>query len=225
MIAFEELVAALDRWRVRKGLPLASVEVAAAGAVAAPVVPATYVPAPAPTYAPPSRPTAAPAAAGSAVRPATDSDVLALGDDEMLDDAEADADPVAPPPAAPPPGVDEYDNEGDDYAMAFAGNPVGAVSGSIGGAAAPDEPTSMGNVDSYAAGGYGGGLDPAMDPAHDPAIDPDDEFAAIPPTPPPGYTAHGAHGAPAATVPEDTLDAGDEVLEEATVVGGDDHRR
>ncbi|MCB9563314.1 MAG: hypothetical protein H6709_09165 [Kofleriaceae bacterium] len=254
MIAFEELSAALDRWRTRNGLPLATVEVPASAAREMAPLPVA-------------------AAAATMPRPGTDGDVVSLGDADVVDDA------------------DLYADEGDDFAMSFAGNPVGAVAGQIGGSApdaygdagvaAPDEATSIGAMpapyaaapdgyaapdpyaaapdpyaaapdghaapdpygaapDPYAAApeaeaaypaeGQPGWVDPAYGEPGDPepvagyadavaAADPDDDYANMPPTPPPpappGY---------------DTLDGGDDVIEElpapedATVVGDDDRR-
>ncbi len=223
MIAFEELVAALDQWRMRNGLPVASVDVRPSGAPPAPPAAYSYTPpAAAATYGYPPTPGSGPVASAPSPRLATDSEVLALGDDEMVDEADV-ADEADVPGVA-----DAYDNEGDDFAMSFDGRPVASAGfiESTHDVAAPDEPTAMGAMPGapppLPAVSLEPGLefidddpavDPDLDPALDPAIDPDDEFANSPPTPPAGMSA--------APVAYDTLDADDEVLEEATVVGGD----
>src|SRR4051812_43706828 len=105
MIPFEDLVAALDNWRMRKGMPVGSADVPAA-----PVARVT-----APVSTPFVMPTAAPAVqprpVSTAVVPSTESDVMSIDDAEVEDDM--------------------YENEGSDFSMNFSGsgNPTGAVSG------------------------------------------------------------------------------------------------
>ncbi len=238
MIAFEELVSALDRWRIRNGLPVVTGD-----------LPMTTSPAAAPrtTNSMPAYAASAPRAAAPVAAKAPigeSSDVLSLGDADVLEDEEL------------------YSNDGDDFAMSFAegaagGNPVGSVSGSIGGR----ESTAIGATaplgsapampavydDPYAAQpGYD---DAAGVPAPDDDYDPD----AYPATPPPPAAQAGAapygrgpalpdlYDDPAYDPPggdaldrpvtdgyappgPDTIDADDEIIDEATVVG-DDYRK
>jgi len=101
MIPFEELSAALDRWRIRNGLPVVTADL--------PIVPdAQRAAAPAPFVMPASAPATQPRTPPPGARPPTDSDVLALGDEEVLED-------------------DEYANEGGDFAMSFGGAPPPAA--------------------------------------------------------------------------------------------------
>src|SRR5690349_6876352 len=97
MIAFEELVAALDRWRIRNGLPVVTGDVPTAA------TPVAAQAAPAAAWSPPAAPAwaAAPAAAAPAAQVGEQSDVLAIDYDEVLED--------------------EYDNEGADFAVGFGG--------------------------------------------------------------------------------------------------------
>lgn len=118
MIAYEELAAALERWRIRNGLPGTPPlfadgprkPVAASVAQAAYAAPAAYAPPPAAAYAPP------PVAAYAAPAPA----------------AYAPPAPRTAPPIAPPAlgaetiddevdvlDEDHLDNDGPDFAMAF----------------------------------------------------------------------------------------------------------
>lgn len=246
MIAFEELSAALDRWRIRNGLPVVTGDLPMAAAPAgAPRASASYA-APAPLA---TRPAPAPMAAAAPAPIGESSDVLSLGDADVLEDEEL------------------YSNDGDDFAMSFAaggGNPVGSVSGSIGGSqphVAPP-PAIAAYEDPYAA--QPAGYDQAYAPPED-EYDPE-AYPATPPPPTaqPGSGPHGPagsgpyaaadsgpYGQPAG-LPElyddpaydppggdtldrpvtdgyappgpDTLDAEGDVIDEATVVG-DDHRK
>ncbi|MBL8625251.1 MAG: hypothetical protein JNK64_28330 [Myxococcales bacterium] len=113
MIAYADLAAALDRWRVRNGLPITGSAPPPPVANVAAVLTPRPAPAPAPVAAPPppvarTAPPPAPAPAAAA----------------MLVDDEVDADMLET--------ADEYDNEGQDFAMSFSGPPA-AASGSIGG--------------------------------------------------------------------------------------------
>jgi hypothetical protein len=99
MIPFEELSAALDRWRIRNGLPVVSADL--------PIIPDAERPATTPQFvmpasAPATQPRTAPP---GAKRPGTDSDVFSIGDADVVED-------------------DEYANEGGDYAMEFGGAPA-----------------------------------------------------------------------------------------------------
>lgn len=213
MIAFEELVSALDRWRIRNGLAVVTGDLPLAVASTASTPRSTN-----------SMPGHRPAPIGES------SDVLSLGDADVLEEDEL------------------YSNEGDDFAMSFggAGNPVGAVSGSIGGR------------ESTVSGPAPTGAPPAM-PAYDPYAEPpghdqayaapeDDDLDAYPATPPPAALAGSGpipqqelYDDPAYDPPggdtldrpvtdgyaspgPDTLDADGDVIDEATVVG-DDHRK
>ena len=93
MIPFEELVAALDRWRMRNGLPVVTGE-----------LPLPSSPRPAPVAQAPAYVAAAPATAPApvAARPPTD-DVYNLDDADVAAEEEI------------------YSNEGDDFAMQFDG--------------------------------------------------------------------------------------------------------
>jgi len=96
MIPFEELIAALDRWRMRNGLPVVTGEV--------PLTPAA--PAATPQWAGYAAAAAASAARSApgvvSPRDATGSDVLDLEDADIASEEE-----------------EIYDNEGNDYAMQF----------------------------------------------------------------------------------------------------------
>lgn len=95
MIPYDDLVAALSAWRARQGLPVSTMGAAASG------------PAPAPMAKAPSGPKTAPPPArqkGSTVPPplAMPDTVEEVDDSAMLDES-------------------SYENEGDDFAMAFGG--------------------------------------------------------------------------------------------------------
>lgn len=140
MIAFEELSAALDRWRIRNGLPVVGGDVPSAPVAAMPT------PAPAPW---------SPAPAAAPRRDPEGSDVVSLGDDELVED--------------------EYDADGADYAMGFGGAPAplsdpgeATASGPVPTSSAPampqyaDDPYGSGP---YGQQGYAQGGDPAYDDA------------------------------------------------------------
>ena len=138
MIAFEELSAALDRWRIRNGLPVVSADL--------PIVPDAERPvAPLPAAAPFAMPASA---AATQPRPVgEDSDVLSIGDDEVVEDEAI------------------YESDGDDFAMSFGGAPAPAAE-----AAPPPAPL----YDEGPAGGYGDDAEQAtyvaedyQDPAYD----------------------------------------------------------
>lgn len=126
MIPYPELAAALDRWRVNNGKPISAATPLPAPSVAAvlqrPAAPIVAAPAPAPIAPPPAPRTAPPPAPAPAVTVTT------------IDD-EVDADMLE--------AADEYDNEGNDFAMSFGGPPASA-SGSIGGGDDVDESTHIG---------------------------------------------------------------------------------
>lgn len=106
MIPYDDLVAALSAWRARQGLPVSAT--AGAPQSAAPQA-AASVPGSGPRTAPPSAPprTSPPVAPPGRGRPVSVPPPLAQPDEEvdaaMLDEA-------------------QYDNEGDDFAMGFAGS-------------------------------------------------------------------------------------------------------
>ncbi|MBK9030126.1 MAG: hypothetical protein IPL61_02105 [Myxococcales bacterium] len=119
MIPYPELAAALDRWRVRNGLPIS----ASAPPPPPPTIAAVLAPRPAEVIAPPPPRTAPPTPPPpAAIEPA------AVTLDEVVD---ADMLETA----------DEYDNEGNDFAMSFSGPPA-AASGSIGPSLADDSDES-----------------------------------------------------------------------------------
>jgi len=140
MIPFEELVAALDRWRMRNGLPVVTGELPVSTSTASPATPVAGVPAwntyaaPAASYA---QAYAAPAAAAPApaARPPTDSDVLALDDADVA----AEEDEAL------------YQNEGDDFSMQFGGAPP-AASGEYASADSYAEHPGYGEGEEDAAG-------------------------------------------------------------------------
>src|SRR5688572_10176134 len=132
MIPYEELAAALDRWRARNGLPTSAAlfdggptRVAAPAPMPAAAPAATAVPAPAaaaPRTAPPSAPpggrstlfgVAAPAPAAAAAAAAYPARGGTETYDESVDDL-ADSDVVEH-------AEDVYDIEGEDFAMQFSG--------------------------------------------------------------------------------------------------------
>lgn len=117
MIPFEELSAALDRWRIRNGLPVVTADL--------PIVPDSARPATTPgpfvmpAAAAATQPRTAPPQAAPR-RPPTDSDVFAIGDADVVEDDEI------------------YQNEGGDFAMSFGGS-SGVVAGSIGSSPGPED--------------------------------------------------------------------------------------
>ncbi len=138
MIAYDELAAALQRWRVQNGLPIVTPVFAATprtGAAPAYAAPAPAYAAPAPAYAAPAPAYAAPAPAYAAPAPRTAPPTAPPSGRSTLFG-------VAPPPVAaytPIETLDEgaedlidaevvddsqdvYDNEGSDFAVAFGGS-------------------------------------------------------------------------------------------------------
>lgn len=136
MIAYEELAAALERWRIRNGLPGTPPLFAdgpmrlASAAAAAPAPPATYAPPPAyappvaaePYAAPPERraPPPPPPPGFESVNETMDEDVSEFAEADVVDeahdadgDAEGDADDEA-----------HLDTDGPDFAMSFATSPA-----------------------------------------------------------------------------------------------------
>jgi hypothetical protein len=232
MIAYEELVAALDRWRARNGLPIASTDLPPAAELPRQPLPALSpdgsrtVTAAAPVSA--VRPAAAPisqvvsAAAAVTPRAATDGDLLEV-DDEVMEE-------------------DEYDAGGGDFAMSFGSSgasPVvsgggwqgGAVSGEVGGGPQPPQP--LYDEAAYADPAYG---DPAYQGGYDP------EGQTYVPDDPAAYAGYGQPAAPASAEPgyeegdededwsklypqaagPDTIDAeADDIVDEATAIGGE----
>ncbi|HEY4241643.1 MAG TPA: hypothetical protein VGM88_17600 [Kofleriaceae bacterium] len=131
MIPYEDLVNALTAWRARKGLPVAQTSNAWQApppvVVAAPPPP----PAPAPRTAPPAAPP--PKAAAPLVPPPLDrpsDDSLDVDEAALLEES-------------------HYENEGDDFAMAFAGDapPHDGESTAIGGA--PHAGAHHGHADAF----------------------------------------------------------------------------
>jgi hypothetical protein len=96
MIPYDDLVVALQNWRARQGLPVATIS-APAPAVAAPP-PAPSAPARPPT--PPPGPRTAPPGPPPLAQPETDTHEDSMEVDPALVE-------------------DHYDNEGNDFAMAF----------------------------------------------------------------------------------------------------------
>ncbi|HTJ47759.1 MAG TPA: hypothetical protein VL463_36935 [Kofleriaceae bacterium] len=130
MIPYNELVAALERWRVRNGLPVTG------GGVPASAGSAPYVP-PAQSFAPSfTPPPAARPAPVSAQMPAVKVPARAQTDEPMdLGDADVlDEDLLAP--------------EGGDFAMAFgvSNNPNQTAPSSTYDDEVPDERTAIGNA-------------------------------------------------------------------------------
>jgi hypothetical protein len=241
MIPYEDLVAALDNWRMRKGMPVATTEVPAGsvattrstGQVPAYTAPAAYA-APAASYGGNPGPFVMPAAAAAAaprpvstsVVPTTESDVLSIDDAEVEDEM--------------------YENEGSDFAMNFnaSGNPTGAVSGSIGDPApmAPppieayeDHPEYEDDQAAYAAPAAAYEDAPSApfpaatydDPAYDEPVPAEplealgDEPEAEPEDEDWSKLYPGAGGAPG----PDTMDAEPDVVDEQTVVGDPNSKR
>jgi hypothetical protein len=135
MIPYDDLVVALATWRARQGLPVAQLS----GALTPPPAP----PVPVPRSNPPAPPR------GGFV-----------------------ANVVTPPPLAPAPGthdeamdVDEsalideahYENEGDDFAMAF---PAGTAAAAAAAAPDADESTAIGSAPGVARDSFGGSTEP-----------------------------------------------------------------
>lgn len=187
MIAYDELAAALERWRIRNGLPATPPLFAdARGATPPPAPRATQAiaaapppPAPAPVAAAPHRapppppsgratlfgmpaaapPAPAPTAAMELVPPPPDDDGGDLGEADVLEES------------------DPYDNEGSDFAVAFAAEP----------GAGGDEPTRAGGDAGSSADGwpeahtvstYGWGQPPPA-PAPARSVEADDEATHI----------------------------------------------
>src|SRR5258708_26523261 len=120
MIPYDDLVAALQAWRARKGLP-----VAASHTGSAPVPVSGATPGSGPRTGPPAPPRTNPPAPPRSPMPlAAPEDSLEVDDAAMIDES-------------------AYENEGDDFAMAFGKNGGQEhESTEIGGAPArPSEPT------------------------------------------------------------------------------------
>ena len=114
MIPYDDLVAALTAWRARQGLPVAGSATAGSGPTAVPQMPGsgpTKLPGSGPTAKPGSGPTTKPPSGpvkhGMYQPPPLQSaetmeDSLDVGDDALLEE--------------------QYENEGDDFAMNFGGS-------------------------------------------------------------------------------------------------------
>jgi hypothetical protein len=113
MIPYDDLVAALSNWRARQGLPVSTLGKQPSGGtpVAAPPAPGSG-----PRTAPPSAPPRAPSPPPMQAQ----DDVQEVDDAAMLDEG-------------------SYENEGNDFAMAFGKDEHGDDATSIGGA--PERPT------------------------------------------------------------------------------------
>lgn len=128
MIQYDDLVAALSAWRTRQGLPVNTIGGGGSGPHASPgsgphqTGSGPHMTGSGPNKAPPPPPSASrpemPVAAGEALEVS----------DELLDEA-------------------AYENEGNDFAMSFAGAPAGndGESTQIGGAPERPTETDMGN--------------------------------------------------------------------------------
>ncbi len=139
MIPYDDLVVALQTWRARQGLPVARMS----GSLTPPPVEAASPPPPPPRTNPP-----APPGFGGGIKVAT------------------------PPPLAPPPDTHEdvdaaalideahYENEGDDFALAF---PAGAAAPALD----ADESTSIGSAPPPGTrDSFGGSTEPEPIPKH-----------------------------------------------------------
>jgi hypothetical protein len=160
MIPYEELVAALDRWRIRNGLPVTEADLP-------PPVEAPRAPLPVDAFA------AAPALAPAPARPRTDSEVLALHDADVVADEELygnDGDdyalqfdseePSAGVAAAAPAAAPLYDEDaGQDAAYAEQATYVADD-----GYGQPADPYAA-PADPYAADPYAAPADPYAAPA------------------------------------------------------------
>jgi len=114
MIPYDDLVAALSNWRARQGLPVSTLGKQPSGGTPVATAPA---PGSGPRTAPPSAPPARTAAAHD--------DIHEVDDAAMLDEG-------------------AYENEGNDFAMAFGGGQENeSEATSIGGA--PERPTDPGD--------------------------------------------------------------------------------
>jgi hypothetical protein len=123
MIPYDDLVAALSQWRARQGLPVSTMGTSGSGGT------------PAPGSGPHGRPGSGPNAASSS-RPGMPQAAAAaheVDDAEVLDE-------------------DSYENEGNDFAVGFAGAKDDAEPTAIG--TAPERPT-----ETDMRGGSGGGRD------------------------------------------------------------------
>jgi hypothetical protein len=103
MIAYDELVAALTNWRAKQGLPISSTATPGSGPTAQPGSGPVAKPGSGPTRAAPPAP---PKGGGYQPPPLADvtaDDSLDVDDSALLEEA-------------------QYDNEGNDFAMAFGGN-------------------------------------------------------------------------------------------------------
>lgn len=114
MIPYEELVIALQTWRAKQGLPVAQMS---GQLTPPPVAPKTAPPAPPPGRA--AQPFLGNVATPPPLAPETQEDSLDV-DGALIEEA-------------------HYENEGDDFAMAFSGSGTGEDSTAIGGAPADNE--------------------------------------------------------------------------------------
>jgi hypothetical protein len=233
MIAFEELVVALDRWRVRNGLAVATTDLPPAAELPRQPLPVSatpaYTPAPA-AYTPAATAVSQVVSAAAAVTPrAQTDDEIALDEDVMEED--------------------EYNTAGNDFAMSFgatgSSSPVvsgggwqgGAVSGEVGGSG----PQPLYDEAAYAEPAYSDPVDGGYDPDSQTYVAPDAAAYAAPYGEAPPAAEPLAYEAqpvgegdvegeededwsklyPQAAGP-DTLDAAaDDIVDEANAVGDD----
>lgn len=197
MIAFEELSAALDRWRIRNGLPVVSADLPIVpDAERAPAAPPFVMP----TAAPATQPRTAPPTA--ATRPATDGDVYAMDDADVMEE-------------------DEYNNEGNDFSMSFGGAPAPANQSAP---AKPPAPIYEESAD-YEAAEQSTHVADEVGEYQDPAYDTPQPLEAAPPLPEFEEDAEEDWSKmpnfPGNAPGPDTIDAGDEVVDDAD----DDRKR
>lgn len=245
MIAFEELSAALDRWRIRNGLPVVGDE-----------LPASPLPEPAAAPAVPAY-AAAPA---TMPRPATDGDVVSLDDadvaaeEDLYDNDGNDfamsfggapaAGAAEPTGHGPVPGTAEAPampagTLDQPYDAAAYGEPPAAYADPSDAYAQPDAvyaeasdgyapPPADALYEQAAADPYQGSYqDPAYDEPQPLADGYEAEAYPAEPAPEPEAEDEDAEWArlyPGAGGSGDTIDAEAEVIDEATVVGDERHR-
>lgn len=176
MIPYEELVAALDRWRLRNGLPVVTdgVSVGMAASHAAPPSGGFVMPPLAAATAPRPQP----------ARPASEA--------ELYEDAEVVEE-------------DEYDNQGDDFAMKFGEAPAPAAPAPV--AQYEDDQSTYVAPQAVEGDGYDTAYGRAEYADAAGAVEEEEEDWSKMPNYP------GASG--------DTIDAGDEVLDEHAVEDDD----